>query len=94
MGTSIDPHGGLALAQLGTLRLLLLGRRADMNQIKVIPSKRWENKATGATASLYGAVPWVRDTDKRNWEVVTVAGEIDFLEVRTSDDVMCQPLIV
>lgn len=24
----------------------------------IIPSRRWKHKATGATASLYGAVPW------------------------------------
>lgn len=43
---------------------------------KVIPSRRWRNSVTGATASIYGAVPYVSDADKANWEVITVGYSI------------------
>jgi len=38
---------------------------------RVIESKRWEH-TTGATASIYGAVPWTDGNDAPNWKVVTV----------------------
>ena len=38
---------------------------------RVIPSRRWKH-TSGATASLYGAVPWVAKDDKPNWIVETV----------------------
>ncbi len=39
---------------------------------KVIPAKRWENRRTGATASVYGAVPWTGGAGNRqeDWEMV------------------------
>lgn len=38
---------------------------------EVEESKVWKNKATGATASPYGAVPWTSDRDKANWSLVS-----------------------
>lgn len=38
---------------------------------RVIPSRRWQH-TSGATASIYGAVPWTRDDDKPNWQIITV----------------------
>jgi hypothetical protein len=37
---------------------------------EVIPSRAWKNTTTGATASLYGAVPWTVESDKANWSIV------------------------
>ena len=39
---------------------------------EVIESRRWKNSATGATASLYGAAPYVSDRDRADWHVETV----------------------
>ena len=39
---------------------------------EVIESRRWKNDATGATASLYGACPWISDQERQNWRVETV----------------------
>lgn len=41
-----------------------------MKITEVIPSKHWKNTKTGATASIYGAAPYVSDADAVNWEVV------------------------
>lgn len=38
-----------------------------MKIIDVIESKRWINKVTGQTASIYGAVPYTSNRDKANW---------------------------
>jgi len=40
-----------------------------MRIIKVIESKRWVNRVTGKTASIYGALPYSSDTEKQNWEM-------------------------
>ncbi len=37
---------------------------------EVIPSRCWKNATTGATASVYGAVPYQRDAKAEGWEVV------------------------
>lgn len=42
---------------------------------KVIPSRRWQH-VSGRTASVYGAVPYVSDADKADWEIVTVGYSI------------------
>jgi hypothetical protein len=42
-----------------------------MKIIEVIESKCWQNKITGATASIYGSVPYFSDKDKQDWEVIT-----------------------
>lgn len=36
----------------------------------VVESRSWKNTKTGATASLYGACPWVRDAEKSDWTLV------------------------
>lgn len=41
-----------------------------MKPIAIIESKRWENKKTGQTASLYGSLPYY--DDGKDWKVVTV----------------------
>ena len=40
-----------------------------MRVIEVIPARRWVNKVTGQTASIYGAAPYVSDADKVNWAI-------------------------
>ena len=40
---------------------------------EVVPSRCWYNAITGATASLYGACPWVSDAEKDEW-TLTVSG--------------------
>lgn len=42
-----------------------------MKILEVIESKHWVNDKTGRTASIYGAVPWINQTDKSNWSIVT-----------------------
>ena len=37
---------------------------------KIIESKVWKHKITGASASIYGACPWTSQTDKPHWEMV------------------------
>lgn len=36
----------------------------------VIPSKCWRH-VSGRSASLYGAAPWCRESDKANWSIET-----------------------
>lgn len=42
-----------------------------MKIIRVIESKVWNNKRTGAKASIYGSVPWMTDAGRADWEMVT-----------------------
>jgi len=44
----------------------------DAPSFSIIESRRWKNKKTGATASIYGAVPYGNESDKKNWEIETV----------------------
>lgn len=37
---------------------------------EVIESKCWQHIISGATASIYGALPWTRDSDRDDWEKV------------------------
>jgi len=37
-----------------------------MNRFEIVEAKRWINTVTGATASIYGALP---DPDRTNWKV-------------------------
>ncbi len=37
---------------------------------EVRPIRKWKNTKTGATASIYGAVPYVRDSDRENWTII------------------------
>jgi hypothetical protein len=39
---------------------------------EVIESRRWNNAKTGATASLYGAVPWTSEAGRVDWAIETV----------------------
>lgn len=43
-----------------------------MRIVEIIESKRWENKKTGKTASIYGAVPYKSERDKKDWDIVKV----------------------
>lgn len=43
-----------------------------MKILKVIESKRWENKIDGRTVSIYGAVPYSNSTDMQHWHIVSV----------------------
>lgn len=43
-----------------------------MRILEVIESKRWKNNKTGATASIYGAVPYTSETEKQEWSIETV----------------------
>ena len=45
---------------------------------EIIESRRWKNARTGATASIYGAVPWTRQGDRDDWEVETVGYTIQW----------------
>jgi hypothetical protein len=43
-----------------------------MNRVdtfEVIPSKQWINSETGQTASIYGAVPYLSESEKAQWSV-------------------------
>lgn len=42
-----------------------------MARYDVIESRRWV-RDDGATASLYGSVPWVSDAERARWELRTV----------------------
>jgi hypothetical protein len=53
------------------------GKTAASERYRVIESKRWVNKMTGATASVYGAVPWSSGADKPNWSVETVGWTVE-----------------
>lgn len=39
-------------------------------RFEVIQARHWKNVVTGATASVYGACPWILDTDKPQWRVI------------------------
>lgn len=41
-----------------------------MKIVEIIEAKRWENKKTGQTASIYGSVPY--QSDKEDWHIVKV----------------------
>lgn len=47
---------------------------------EVIESRHWKHKETGATASLYGAVPWSgsKGDQKSDWDLVTVGYTIQW----------------
>lgn len=52
---------------------------------EVIPSRRWKNKRTGATASPYGAVPWTGAPGdrKEDWELENVGWTIQWADGTT-----------
>ena len=43
-----------------------------MRVIEIIESRRWVNKQTGQTASIYGAVPWTIQNEKNHWCIETI----------------------
>lgn len=42
-----------------------------MTRYDVIPSRRWQ-RDDGRTASVYGSVPWVSDSERDRWSMVNV----------------------
>lgn len=42
-----------------------------MKITKVIRSKRLRHTASGATVSIFGAVPWMSESEADEWEVIT-----------------------
>ena len=46
-----------------------------MKRYEIIEAKRWVH-VSGATASIYGACPYVSDSDKSNWSIQTVGWTI------------------
>ena len=38
---------------------------------EVIESKVWINKVNGRRVSIYGALPWISDSEREQWEIVT-----------------------
>lgn len=38
--------------------------------LEIIPRRFWKNIQTGQVASFYGAVPYVNDDDKNNWQLI------------------------
>lgn len=43
-----------------------------MRVVEVIESKRWKNISSGATASIYGAVPYWNKEEEKNWKIETI----------------------
>jgi len=43
-----------------------------MARYEAIESRRWFNRKTGATASIYGSTPYISAADKPNWSIKTV----------------------
>ena len=41
-----------------------------MYAVEIIPRAFWKNKVTGQNVSLYGAVPYLNEAQKAEWEVV------------------------
>lgn len=54
------------------LPILKQAARLPAERYEVVESKRWFNKKTNATASLFGAVPWTSPSEKNDWELQTV----------------------
>lgn len=63
--------------------LVLVAMRACTERYEVIESRHWVNSRTGATASIYGAVPWPQDADAGDWRVVSVGWTIRDLRTGT-----------
>lgn len=63
--------------------LVLVAMTACTERYEVIESRHWVNSRTGATASIYGAVPWTRHADAGHWRVVSVGWTIRDLRTGT-----------
>lgn len=56
----------------------------DASQYEVIEARRWKNRKTGATASIYGAVPWGGGNGaKEDWEIQTTGFTVRNLRTGT-----------
>ncbi|MEY2153070.1 hypothetical protein AB7849_19350 [Rhodanobacter sp. 115] len=67
-------------------KVLMAGASAPVaaaERYVVIESEHWLNSRTGATASIYGAVPWTRDADAGDWSVVPAGWTIRDLRTGT-----------
>lgn len=42
-----------------------------MKIIEIVESKQWQNIETGQTASIFGAVPYSSDKDKKQWRIIS-----------------------
>lgn len=38
---------------------------------EVIESKLWRNRRTGGSASMYGALPWTKEAEAKDWYIDT-----------------------
>lgn len=47
-----------------------------MDRYEVVPAKHWKNSLTGATASIYGSLPYVYDREAQYWSVVRIGWTI------------------
>jgi len=43
-----------------------------MVRYETVTAKSWKNTRTGATASIYGAVPYTNSKDEPDWEIIDV----------------------
>lgn len=43
-----------------------------MKVTNIVLSRRWRNMQTGQTASIYGAVPYTRESERADWMIETV----------------------
>jgi len=39
--------------------------------LNIIESKKWVNSETGATASIYGSLPYWTEAEGKKWKIVT-----------------------
>ena len=69
--------------------LVLVAMAASTERYEVIESRHWVNSRTGATASIYGAVPWTHDAHAGDWRVVSVGWTIR--DLRTGTAGCCRP---
>lgn len=41
-----------------------------MVRYEIVPSRRWYNQSTGASASIFGSTPWASEADRNHWQIV------------------------
>lgn len=41
-----------------------------MKRYEVVPSRFWRHVRTAVTASLYGACPWMKESEREDWQIV------------------------
>lgn len=42
-----------------------------MRIVEIIPHRHWQNVRTGATASVFGAVPWTSARERDEWTLIS-----------------------